>query len=127
MTTDCLAYPHSTTAGRQGGGFLKLVLLGIVIALALGVVATTHAEKHVEASAIRRCLDDRGPSLVMKHVYDPTFYLVCQIDKNTWGIQAVDETGYEKTAFSPGNGTFQAVMRYLNRIAHRYGGRLPWH
>lgn len=133
MTTDCLAYPRSTrstrstAAGSHGSGFLKLVLLGIVIALALGVIATAHAEKHAEADAIRRCLDDRGPTLVMKNVHHPTFYLVCQIDKQKWGIQAVDESGYERTAFSPGDGSYSALMRYLNRIANRYGGKLPWH
>ena len=92
----------------------------------LGVAYSPHAERHEEAPAIRDCLDQRGPYMVLKHVSAPTFYLVCQIDKITWGLQAVDESGVEKTAFSPGNGTFQDVMDYLNKFTNKFKGTLPW-
>src|SRR3990172_9354214 len=92
----------------------------------LGVAYSPHAERHEEAPAIRDCLDQRGPYMVLKHVSAPTFYLVCQIDKLTWGLQAVDESGVEKTAFSPGNGTFQDVMDYLNKFTNKFKGTLPW-
>jgi len=92
----------------------------------LGVAYSPHAERHEEAPAIRDCLDNNGPYMVLKHVSAPTFYLVCQIDKLTWGLQAVDESGVEKTAFSPGNGTFQDVMDYLNKFTNKFKGTLPW-
>jgi len=93
---------------------------------ALGVVLTDHAEKHDEANSIRNCLDRNGPYMVMKHIYDPTWYLLCQIDQKHWGIQAVSRNGIEKTAFSPGDGSYKAMMDYLNRIAVRFKGTVPW-
>ena len=124
-------------------GLLALAAIGVVIIVlamigpmlastsltmypSLGVAYSPHAERHEEAPAIRDCLDQRGPYMVLKHVSAPTFYLVCQIDKLTWGLQAVDESGVEKTAFSPGNGTFQDVMDYLNKFTNKFKGTLPW-
>ena len=97
-----------------------------VMYTSLGVAYTPHAEKHPEAETIRECLDQRGPYMILKHISDPVFYLVCQIDKATWGLQAVSEDGMEKTAFSPGSGSFSDLMAYLNKFAIKFRGVLPW-
>jgi hypothetical protein len=98
----------------------------VIMIFALGVVLTDHAEKHGEASSIRKCLDRNGPYMVMKAIHDPTWYLLCQIDSTHWGIQAVSKDGTEKTAFSPGDGSYKAMMEYINRIAVRFKGTVPW-
>lgn len=122
-----VAINHSARAGGAGCSIpWVMIFAGILVALAMGVVVQTHAEKHDEAATIRRCLDQNGPYMIMKHKYDPTYYLVCQIDKSTWGFQAVKENGIEKTAFCPGGGTFAECMSYLQRIAVRFKGTLPW-
>lgn len=96
------------------------------LSLALGVMEMPHAEKHIEAPAIRQCLDRNGPYMIMKHKFMPTWYLICQINPDTWGFQAVDRDGIEKTAFSPGMGSYREVMDYLARFATRFKGGLPW-
>lgn len=104
-----------------------MLFLVIMLAVsALGVELCRHATKHGEATDIRRCLDQNGPAMVLKHRWDPTFYLVCQLGKDSWGFQAVDAKGFEKTSFSPRTGSFRDVMQYLERIATRYTGKLPW-
>jgi len=109
---------------------LALVLnaaLGDSMSLALGVLPQEHAViRHDEAPIIRNCLDSNGPYMVWKHKDDPTFYLICQLGQDWWGLQAVTDDGVEKTAFSPGNGTWRALNAYLKGFATKYRGPLPW-
>jgi hypothetical protein len=101
--------------------------LGDNMSLALGVMEQPHAEaRHVEAPAIRQCLDNNGPYMIWKHKFAPTWYLICQIDADTWGLQAVNREGVEKTAFSPGDGSYRALMDYLRGFATKFKGGLPW-
>jgi len=100
--------------------------MALIMIFALGVVTTDHALKHDEAQSIRDCLERNGPYMVMKHTHDSTWYLLCQIDKTHWGVQAVSKDGFEKTAFSKGDGSYRALMEYMNRIATSFKGTLPW-
>lgn len=94
---------------------------------AQGVVLGNHAtQKHPEAADIRNCLDDKGPYMVYKHKFSPTWYLLCEVGNGLWGLQAVAEDGAEKTAFSPGEGTWRDMMDYVNRFATKWKQGLPW-
>lgn len=115
-----------TETFKSNSNWGKLIILLLIVIFALGVVTTEHAMKHDEASTIRKCLDENGPYMVMKNKFDPTWYLLCQIDQNHWGIQAVTRDGFEKTAFSPGDGSYKALMDYMNKIAVRFKGTVPW-
>lgn len=115
-----------TEVGHSNHGGKLVILLVLIAVFAMGVMVSAHALKHDEAPAIRNCLDKNGPYMIMRDMYDPTWYLLCQIDKTHWGLQAVDKNGNEKTAFSPGDGSYQALMKYLNRIAVRFKGTVPW-
>lgn len=110
----------------SNGGKILILIAVLIVVFALGVVTSEHALKHDEASTIRNCLDKNGPYMIMKNMNEPTWYLLCQIDKNHWGLQAVSKNGVEKTAFSPGDGSHQALMNYLNKIAVRFKGTVPW-
>lgn len=105
-----------------------IFLMAIILAVATFVAAKpgTHANKHSEADDIRSCLSKNGPSMVYKAINDPTWYLVCQLSDTKWGIQAVTKNGYEKTAFSPGDGSFDALKSYLDKFATRWKQNLPW-
>lgn len=121
----------SKNSNHSNRGLILIALFIAIFALgvsnfALGVVTTDHAEKHDEAQSIRNCLDRNGPYMIMRSINDPTWYLLCQIDKTHWGVQAVTKNGIEKTAFSPGDGSFKALMDYMNRIAIRFKGTVPW-
>ncbi len=138
------------TQNSSSGVLIILVLLGIALAFVmfasaaqdlasfsfgqqaqgLTVKASDHAvSKHPEAAAINKCLDDTGPSMIMRNMFDRnTFYRVCQFEPGRWGFSAdVIEKGQpvNKTSFSPGNGTLKEVMDYLNKIANRYTGPFP--
>lgn len=124
---------YATTDNNNGSPFLRMLFLlivaGVLVALAvtaLGVTTTPHAEKHPEANEIRNCLDNNGPFMVMKHLADPTFFLICQLNDGRFGIQPVTEDGFEKTAFVKFEGTWNQTMNYLGKFATRFTGKLPW-
>src|SRR3989304_511463 len=97
----CVSYGLLALAAI-GGAIIVLTMIGPMLSstsltptsltmyTSLGVAYSPHAERHEEAPAIRDCLDQRGPYMVLKHVSAPPFYLVCQIDKRTWGLQGVE-------------------------------------
>jgi len=119
--------PIAINQERTGSGpGLSIVL--ILVAFAVGVTLSAHAvQRHgAEAEAVRRCMDKNGPTLVFKNRVDPTYYLMCQLDNGKWGIQAVDESGNEKTAFVPRDGLYKSVRAYIDQFATRYNGQLPW-
>lgn len=119
-----IAVSQPTTGGR---GFPTLSLI-LIVAFAFGVVYGTHAvTKHgQDALDIRRCLDLNGPNQIRKSFDGSTFYLVCLLDDGRTGIEPVDETGYEKSAFVPRDGSWKAVQRYLDQFSTIYKGKLPW-
>lgn len=114
-------YPHNPR-------FILAALAGITILAAMGVIAQPHAvDRHGgEATQIRKCLDRNGPAQVWMSRDKSTFYLLCQIERGIYGIQAVNKDGVEKTAFVPGIGTWAKVIEYLTGFATRYSGVLPW-
>jgi len=108
---------------------LIIMLAAFAILFAWGnVIYHSHAtNKHgKDAEQVRECLNKNGPYMVLKHKFDPTYYLICQIDKGTFGFQAVDESGHEKTAFIREEDTsLKALLNYL-KDAVRFKGTLPW-
>lgn len=110
-------------ARQNNGGLLFLLAL---IALAMGVTIGLHATKHVEADPIRKCLDQNGPQMVWWDKNADVYYLLCQLQDKSWGVQAVTPDGREKTAFVPKDGTWARVRAYLEGFARPYKGPLPW-
>ena len=108
------------------------VLFGLItIAVLATVVPQPHAEnKHgQEAIDIRQCLEKNGPYQIWRSLADPnTFYQICQLPDGRWGLQAIIKEGekrVEKTAFIKGDGSWKALLEYLNRIATPFKGKLP--
>lgn len=129
----------STYEGYQsrGSGARLFLILLLVAALGLmmlavsnlGVILGTHAvEKHgQDALDVQKCLDDNGPEMVYKHKFDPTYYLLCQLDDGRWGLQAVAEDGHEKTAFVPKSGSWKDIQDYFGNWATKIKLKAyPW-
>lgn len=99
---------------------------------AQGVIYQAHAVVRHPGTAqqIRDCLNDHGPYMRFKARNHPTYYLICEFSPGSWGFQAVDQSGNEKTAFAPGEETgdfsFQGVRKYLEAFATKFDGVLPW-
>lgn len=94
------------------------------------VIIHGHAvERHgADAKAIRECLDGKGPYHLWRANDGETFYRLCQLDDGRWGLQAIIKKGsdwHEKTAFIRGDGSWRALMDYLQRFATRFTGSLP--
>jgi len=113
----------------------KSFLLGLIAVILLlmatsVIVVHDHAvERHgADAKAIRECLDNKGPYQLWRARDSETFYRLCQLDDGQWGLQAIIKEGgawHEKTAFIRGDGSWKALMDYLQRFATRYTGALP--
>ncbi len=102
----------------------------LLLMAATTVVVHTHAvEQHgADAEAIRKCLDDKGPYQLWRSFDGDTFYRVCQLDDDRWGLQAIVKVGevwHEKTAFIRGDGSWKAMLEYLQRTGTHYRGSLP--
>lgn len=105
-------------------------LIAIVLLMAAAVVVHAHAvERHgAEAEAVRKCLENKGPYQLWRSRDSNTFYRLCELDDGRWGLQAILKEGnvwHEKTAFIRGDGSWKALMEYLQRFATRYTGSLP--
>src|SRR3990167_6338782 len=103
-----------TFTPQQNNPFAKLLLFALLLTVAagaLGVTLHSHAvDRHgTDAEAVRHCLNKNGPYMVFKNLSEPTWYLLCQIDKAKWGFQAVSRDGNEKTAFIPGDGAYRTA------------------
>ncbi|KAA3645355.1 MAG: hypothetical protein DWQ07_12875 [Chloroflexi bacterium] len=104
-------------------------LIGFLLA-GIVVINGRHAvDRHgAEATAIRTCIDNNGPTQIWMSRDKRTFYQICQLEDGRWGLQAIIKKGqewFEKTAFVKGDGSWQALMRYLGNIATKYNGTLP--
>ena len=127
MTSYSATYP--THSNPNYSGFLKFIL---IVFLALGVIYTAHAVEHhgADAIAVRKCLDDQGPYMVLKSRFDPTFYLLCKLESGLFGIQAVNEKGgWERTSFI--KGTWKDIQKYFqmgtdNPNATLFTKKVPW-
>lgn len=105
-------------------------LIAAAILLAAVIIVQAHAvQRHgADAEAIRKCLDNKGPQQLWRARDGATFYRLCQLDDGRWGLQSIVKEGevwYEKTAFIRGDGSWKALMDYLQRFATRYTGTLP--
>jgi len=109
--------------------FWFIVTLFLLLATAVVVVQSHAVKRHgSEAEAIRKCLDNNGPFQIWRALDGETFYRLCQLDDEQWGLQAITKEGntwYEKTAFIRGDGSWKALMEYLQRFATRFTGTLP--
>jgi hypothetical protein len=126
MSANSCEYEHNS---NPIPGLLLLVILAWVAYSALPVIFGTHAvARHGDdARAIRRCNMDQGPRFVFRA--GDTYYLLCQLDDERWGLQAVKK-GYknlynELTAFVKGKGTYRELMAYMQRIGATRVEKLP--
>jgi hypothetical protein len=113
-----------------------IILLAVLIALAagIGVALSTHAvARHgSDARAIRKCIEQNGPQQVWRDREDNFFKLCVLPEDGRIGVQIVKRAAenssrwVEKTAYVKGNGSYETVMRWLNRMgATRYTGPIP--
>ncbi len=104
-----------------------VVLLFAVMPITIEAVRRTeHAvESHAiaDVNAIRSCLRKNGSFQNWKiRGTDDEFVRLCEVGKDTWGIQIVIQKGkeyIEKTAFIPKDGSWKLVIQYLRRFATR--------
>lgn len=93
-----------------------------------------HAvEKHgTDALAIRKCLNDKGGAEeIFRSLDKKTFYLFCQLPDGRWGFMAIvqdaiDRLWYESTSFVKGDGTRDALLRYIQKWGTKFNGPYPW-
>jgi hypothetical protein len=108
--------------------FSFFIVLLLILAAVVVVVQSHAVQRHgEEAEAIRKCLDNNGPFQIWRAFDGETFYRLCQLDDERWGLQAIVKEGktwVEKTAFVRGDGSWKALMNYLQRFATRYTGSL---
>jgi hypothetical protein len=90
-------------------------------------------EKHgADALAIRKCLNDKnGADEIWRSSDRKTFYLWCQLPDGRWGFMAivqdaVDRLWYESTSFIKGEGTREALLKYLEKLGTKFNGPYPW-
>jgi len=130
----------------QPAGQLRLLLLAglLLLALLAGLLlASSEVEvvlemrmashallKHgAEATAIRQCLEGKGPSSVWEftsHKRDGFFILTCRMDDGRWGIQIIQRTKIgrllEKTAFVIKDGSLFQLKEYVTARAVEFIG-----
>ncbi len=110
--------------------FIALATAILITVLAIKVIPQPHAaEKHgSDAVAIRKACDDKDPYQVWRNKDGKTFYQICQLPDERWGIRAIvkqDGKWIEKTAFVPdGDGSLQSVLKYLSNFATHYSNVL---
>jgi len=105
-------------------------LLAFLFIVAAIVVVHAHAViRHgTDAEAVRKCLENKGPHQLWRSNDGITFYRLCELEDGRWGLQAILKDGniwHEKTAFIRGDGSWKALMEYLQRLATRFNGPLP--
>lgn len=122
------AYYDNNRGSGAGKLILLMILAAFVLFAALGVKTHLHAEaRHGNtALAVRKCLEDNGPAAFFKARGDSTFYILCQMSKDRFGIQVVSKDGHEKTTFVRGMGTWRETQNYLRSFADVFRGQLPW-
>jgi hypothetical protein len=108
-------------------------VLAVLLAASVGIAYSSHAvARHgSDARAIRKCIEQNGPAQVWRDRED-NFFKLCVLPDQRWGVQIVkraSENGakwVEKTAYVKGNGTWQTIARWLNRMgATPYHGPIP--
>jgi hypothetical protein len=120
------------TYRRPVSPIILLLALLAVAGAAVAVRASPHAlQKHGEdAAMIHRCLDDNGPSEIWRSASWRTpnkYFQVCQIGPDRWGfriIEWLERRGVwkERTSFSPGDGSYRALLEHLTAKAFRVPG-----
>lgn len=94
--------------------------------LAAQFTANSHAlASHIEAPAIQECLNKKGPSQVWKDRMTGDFYALCEVEKGAWGLAVCTASGSNKTMFSPGNGSWTDVFKYVLARGTRFTKGLP--
>jgi hypothetical protein len=105
-------------------------ILAAALLAAASVVVHSHAvSRHgADAEAIRKCLDNNGPYQTWRSFDGDTFYRLCRLEDERWGLQAITkEAGewHEKTAFIRGDGSWKSLLEYLHKLGTRFTGPLP--
>jgi hypothetical protein len=90
-------------------------------------------EKHgADALAIRKCLNDKsGADEIWRSSDRKTFHLWCRLPDGRWGFMAIvqdaiDRLWYESTSFIKGDGTREALLKYMQKFGSGFNGPYPW-
>jgi hypothetical protein len=107
-----------------------LLILAAILLASITVIVHSHAVRRhgADAEAIRDCLDSNGPYQIWSSFDKDTFYRLCQLEDDRWGLQAITKDAgqwHEKTAFIRGDGSWKTLMEYLQRLGTRMKGALP--
>ena len=92
------------------------------------VQVSQHAiAKHPEAAAIIACAKQNGFYQTWRDtLYKSTFYGICQIPDGRWGLATFNKSlKNNNTAFCPGSGTWDDIMKYLTKLATRWNKGIP--
>ena len=94
-------------------------LVPALVCAALVVLAVTYAAHAVErhgsdAEAIRKCLENKPPSMELQNPLTGRIALICWTNEK-YGIQIVDRTKTQEITsfFDKGSKTIEQVVRYL--------------
>jgi hypothetical protein len=111
------------------------MLAGLLMAGQASVVLEMRMASHAvlkhgaEATAIRQCLEGRGPKEVWEftsHKRRDFFILTCQMDDGKWGVQIIQRTKIgrllEKTAFIIKDGSAFQLKEYVTARAVKFFG-----
>ena len=128
MTTTTITHPVRP-AIRWAFLFL-LAVIGIGAVMAIKVISQPHAESRhgEEVATVRKSCDEKEPYQIWRNRDGKTFYQLCQLPDDRYGIRAIIKDGedwVEKTSFIPKDGTLAEVMKYLEGFATRYTAPLP--
>ena len=109
-----------------------LVNLLMVVALLISVpiIWSAHAiQKHTEARAIHLCIQDPNAEKVFFKTPDDTWYILCQLNPDRWGIsvmvRGVYDLYHELTSF--GKMQLDKALAHMLRVAaERWPGPPPF-
>ncbi len=110
----------STRPEQRGRRWLWIVVLIAVVAAAVAVVPSLHAqEKHgAEASQARQCLDGEHQVFKFHNATTNRTGIVCDVG-GMFGVVIIDELGNEVTSFLKNKmSRFEQVLKYMRNAGY---------
>lgn len=113
-----------------------VVLTLLALAIAVPDIPTSpHADKQhrhdaITPAQIKRACDEKGAYQIWKDRQRDKFYLLCQVDEDTFGIRIIAKNAKgvweEITAFAKSDPSLKSTVQYLLRLnATRFIAPLP--
>ena len=107
-----------------------VAIIGIVF-IASAIPNSNHAiSRHGTStvSAVRTCISNPSSNKqVWKSKRDSRFYVLCQMESGNWGLQpreCINGKWIEVTAFIPEDGTWNSVVKYMEKFSTKFNGEV---